>query len=226
MNEAKKEVPAIQAAGLRKTYRGDGMETEVLKGIDLSVLRGEFVGIMGESGSGKSTLLHLLGTLDNPTAGELFLSGQRADTLPDAEKARLRCRDIGFIFQSYYLVPGLSVLENVMVPSLLLHRLDEAYLLSLLEKVGLSHRMRHKPSQLSGGEQQRVAIARALANHPSVLLADEPTGSLDSRNSAQILELIRSIHRESGVTLVMVTHSAENARHCDRILHMKDGELA
>lgn len=217
---------AIKAMDLRKRYRSGTLDTEVLKGIHMEVALGEFCAIMGESGSGKSTLLHILGTLDTPTSGEVLLSGENTASLSDRKKAVLRRRTVGFIFQSFYLIPGLTVYENVMMPNLLdRRREDHDYLHGLLDTVGLLHRKTHRPMQLSGGEQQRVAIARALANRPAILLADEPTGNLDSKSSEQILALLQGINRENGVTIVMVTHSQELARRCSRIISIKDGVL-
>ncbi len=217
----------IKAAGLRKAYRNGEVETEVLKGIDLEIAKSEFCAIMGESGSGKSTLLHILGTLDAQTGGELVISGENIAGLSDRKKAVLRRKTIGFIFQSFYLIPGLTVYENVMMPNLIDRRsADPDHLHSLLDTVGLLHREGHRPMQLSGGEQQRVAIARALANRPVILLADEPTGNLDSRNSRQIIELLHTINQRDNVTIVMVTHSQELAQGCSRVINVKDGIIA
>lgn len=217
----------IKAAGLRKAYRNGEVETEVLKGIDLEIAKSEFCAIMGESGSGKSTLLHILGTLDAQTGGELVISGENIAGLSDRKKAVLRRKTIGFIFQSFYLIPGLTVYENVMMPNLIdRRRADPGHLHSLLDTVGLLHRAGHRPMQLSGGEQQRVAIARALANRPVILLADEPTGNLDSRNSRQIIELLHTINQRDNVTIVMVTHSQELAQECSRVINVKDGIIA
>lgn len=216
----------IQTCHLCKTYYNGEVATEVLKGIDLDIMEGEFCAIMGESGSGKSTLLHIMGTLDTPTGGSLAILGQDTAALSEKGKALLRRKSIGFIFQSFYLIPGLSVKENIMMPILLdRQKVDEGYIETLLETVGLSHRKTHRPFQLSGGEQQRAAVARALANRPAILLADEPTGNLDSRNSEQILSLLHRINRENNVTIVMVTHSKELARKCGRIIQVKDGML-
>jgi putative ABC transport system ATP-binding protein len=217
----------IQATDIYKSYPSGDMQTQVLKGVCLTVRQGEFCAVMGESGSGKSTLLHILGTLDTPTGGELILMGERTANMPDRKKALLRRKAIGFIFQSFYLVSGLTVYENVLVPNLLDRRkVDSAYLDGLLARVGLCSRRDHRPAQLSGGEQQRAAIARALANRPAILLADEPTGNLDSKNAEQILDLLEAVNHENGVTIVMVTHSQELARRCGRIIRMKDGVIA
>lgn len=217
----------IDAKDLRKTYQSGVLQTEVLKGIDLCIGKGEFCAIMGRSGSGKSTLLHILGTLDTMTGGSLALFQKNVPALSEKEKALLRRKNIGFIFQSFYLIPGLTVLENVMMPALLDRRkINPADLTTILGTVGLLQRKDHRPSQLSGGEQQRVAIARSLTNHPALLLADEPTGNLDSENSMQIISLLQRINQESGVTVVMVTHSAELAAKCGRVIQVKDGLIA
>ncbi len=217
----------IETAALYKTYRSGELETEVLKGVDIRVEKGEFCAIMGRSGSGKSTLLHILGTLDTPTSGTLTLFGKDVSKLTGKEKAVLRRKNIGFVFQSFYLIPGLTVYENVMMPMLLNRcKADPASLDALLDTVGLLERKDHRPMQLSGGEQQRVAIARAISNNPALLLADEPTGNLDSQNSRQILDLMRRINRENNVTIVMVTHSAELAAICGRVIYVKDGLIA
>ena len=215
---------AILAKDITKRYVNGEAGTEVLKGVSVQISPGEFCAIMGQSGSGKSTLLHILGTLDEPTGGTLEIMGRKTEGLPDRQKALLRRKTIGFIFQSFYLIPGISIYENVMMPNLMDRRkADHAYLQYLLETVGLMHRKAHLPSQLSGGEQQRGAIARALANRPPLLLADEPTGNLDSKNSLQIIELLHKINCENKVTIVMVTHSAELASECGRIITVKDG---
>jgi ABC-type lipoprotein export system ATPase subunit len=217
----------IDAKDLRKTYQSGELQTEVLKGIDLCIGKGEFCAIMGRSGSGKSTLLHILGTLDTMTGGSLALFQKNVPALSEKEKALLRRKNIGFIFQSFYLIPGLTVLENVMMPALLDRRkVNPVDLSVILDTVGLLQRKDHRPSQLSGGEQQRVAIARSLTNHPALLLADEPTGNLDSENSMQIISLLQRINQESGVTVVMVTHSMELAAKCGRVIQVKDGLIA
>ena len=217
----------VEAADLRKTFSSGDLQTEVLKGIGLHIEQGEFCAIMGRSGSGKSTLLHILGTLEPWTSGTLTLFHKDVSTLSGKEKAVLRRKNIGFVFQSFYLIPGLTVYENVLMPALLDRRKpDTAYLNALLDTVGLFHRKDHRPPQLSGGEQQRAAIARALMNRPSLLLADEPTGNLDSDNSMQIISLLQRINQLSGVTVVMVTHSMELASRCSRVIQVKDGLIA
>ncbi len=217
----------LETNNLRKEYVNGEFKTEILKGISVGFENGEFCAITGPSGSGKSTLLHILGMLDRPTSGIVKIFGQDMAGLSDRKQATLRRKNIGFIFQSFYLIPGITVYENVIMPNLLDKRkVDHNYINMLLETVGLVHRKDHRPSQLSGGEQQRTAIARALANNPALLLADEPTGNLDSRNSIQIIELLRQININNRVTIVMVTHSEEFARQCDRIIKIKDGIIS
>ncbi len=214
----------LETNGLRKEYVNGDLKTEILKGISVGFENGEFCAITGCSGSGKSTLLHLLGMLDTPTSGTIKIFGQDIAGLSDKKQASLRRKNIGFVFQSFYLIPGITVYENVIMPNLLDKRkVDDNFICKLLKTVGLIHRKDYRPSQLSGGEQQRTAIARALANNPTLLLADEPTGNLDSTNSLQIMELLRQININNRVTIVMVTHSEEFARQCDRIIKMKDG---
>lgn len=217
---------AIVATGIRKTYRNGELALEVLRGVDLSVETGTFCAIMGPSGSGKSTFLHLMGLLDVPDEGEIVLVGRAVNALREQRQAVIRRELLGFIFQSFFLIPGLTVMENIMMPTLLARRaVDRPYLESLLAMVGLTHRKGHRPAQLSGGEQQRVAIARALANRPPILLADEPTGNLDSENTGHIMALLHTINRENGTTMVMVTHSPEVAQGCNRIITMRDGRI-
>jgi ABC-type lipoprotein export system ATPase subunit len=195
-----------------------------LRGVSFTLQEGEFVAIIGSSGSGKSTLLNLLGTLDEADAGEILFKGQPITKLPDP--AAFRAKNLGFIFQSFHLLPTLTALENVQVPMFEMgwsvgERQRKAS--ELLESVGMSHRLDHLPAKLSGGERQRVAIARSLANNPSILLADEPTGNLDSRNAAQTLELLCNLHKTTGMTLILVTHDMHVARAADRIITMRDG---
>ena len=204
----------------------------VLNGLNLEVKTGEFLSVVGASGSGKSTLLHLLGTLDAPDAGEIRLDGRRIDNLPGRERDRLRNRTFGYIFQFYHLLPELSAFDNVLMPAYIAHsslgwwksrsqwrkRAEE-----LLHKVGLGHRMRHKPRELSGGEMQRAAVARALLTHPRVLLADEPTGNLDMDTGIEIVRLLRELNREEGVTIVMVTHNMDIVAVTDRVVKMTGG---
>jgi putative ABC transport system ATP-binding protein len=215
----------LRAQGLAKTYSGDGIEVLALRGVDVEVGAGEFVAVMGPSGCGKSTLLHLLGGLDRPTAGSIELDGRRVESLSEAAWAVLRRRELGFVFQFFNLVGTLTVAENVELPARLVgaapaearRRREE-----LLERLGVSARADTLPSHLSGGQQQRVAIARALVNRPAVLLADEPTGNLDSASAAEVLGLLREL-KADGQTLVLVTHDARVAASADRVLAMRDG---
>ncbi len=217
----------IRLEGLTKVFSTDEVETHALSGIHLEIAQGEYVSISGPSGCGKSTLLSILGLLDSPTDGEYMLDGQPVANLSLSERARIRNRKIGFIFQSFNLIGDLTVYENVELPltyrgmsaSERKRRVQEA-----LERVGMSHRARHLPSQLSGGQQQRVAVARALVGDPSILLADEPTGNLDSKNGEAVMELLRELHR-GGATICMVTHDNRFARHADRTVHLFDGRV-
>ncbi|MBX6362953.1 MAG: ABC transporter ATP-binding protein [Gemmatimonadetes bacterium] len=220
---------AIEARGLRKTYtEEDGSELTVLDGVEVRVAPGEAVAIIGASGAGKSTLLHLLGGLDRPTAGAVLLDGHDLATLPEKELAALRNRRIGFVFQFHHLLREFSALENVMIPQLIAGT-DPAAAAErareLLDAVGLGRRLTHRPSELSGGEQQRVAVARALANRPVVLLADEPSGNLDSHTSEQLHDLFFRLRAEHGVAMVLATHNRELADRADRILLVKDCQL-
>jgi putative ABC transport system ATP-binding protein len=218
------EIPLLRTERLCKTYP-DGQVNALIE-VGLSIRRGEFVAIMGASGSGKSTLLNLLGALDRPTSGEVFFEDQPLSDLPDLD--RFRARKIGFVFQSFFLLPTLTTLENVQVPMFegpLRVRKRCAKAQELLKLVGMSHRLHHRPPQLSVGERQRIAIARALANDPVLLLADEPTGNLDSRTAADVLDLFAHLHRDKGMTLVLVTHGQEVADRAERILRMRDGQI-
>ncbi len=217
----------IRLEGMTKTYQQGDLAVEVLKGIDLQIAAGEFVALQGPSGSGKSTLMHLLGLLDRPSAGRYFLQGEDVAGLDDDRLSELRNRLIGFLFQTFYLVPYLTALENVVLPGLYspgsarhLRRHAE----ELLVQVGLGDRLHFKPGQLSGGQQQRVALARALVNGPQVLLADEPTGQLDSATSAEIMELIAGIHRQ-GRTVILVTHDVSTAACAGRSIFLLDGRV-
>ncbi|MBI1278436.1 MAG: ATP-binding cassette domain-containing protein [Anaerolineaceae bacterium] len=218
----------LQTDNLTRAYRMGKDEVTALCDVSLQIMPGEFVAIMGPSGSGKSTLLNLLGGLDTPTRGEVLLNGQPLAGLKENESAALRRHTLGFIFQGYDLFPVLTALENVMFPLLVAgvpmqERLERAQ--SLLAKVGLSDKTQHFPDELSGGQQQRVGIARALASHPLVLLADEPTGNLDSATASEILNLLMALVEDEGLTLVMVTHDPDSARRAHRILRLKDGHL-
>lgn len=213
-----------EAVGLKKDY--DGGKVPALRGLDLKIRQGEFVAIVGPSGCGKSTLLAMLGSLDVPSEGTLTFRGHSIPDMPDP--AAYRAHDIGFIFQAFQLLPTFTVVENVQIPMFegkrtRAERMERAA--ELLKSVGLSHRLGHLPSELSGGERQRVAIARSLANGPSVLLADEPTGNLDSENAKQVLELILQLHRDLGMTLVLVTHDMNIAQRATRTVSMRDGRV-
>ena len=217
----------IKLEAITKVFYTDEVETHALSGVHLEIRKGEYVSIAGPSGCGKSTLLAILGLLDTPTEGRYALNGQPVASLGHAARARIRNREVGFIFQSFNLIGDLTVYENVdlpltyrgLGPAERKQRAQEA-----LEKVGMSHRMKHYPSQLSGGQQQRVAVARALAGKPSILLADEPTGNLDSKNGDAVMELLRDLHRE-GATICMVTHDQRFARHAERTVHLFDGRI-
>jgi putative ABC transport system ATP-binding protein len=217
--------PVLRARGLAKTYVADGVEVLALRGVDLDVAPGELVAIMGPSGCGKSTFLHLLGGLDRPTAGSIELDGRPVEGLSEADWAVLRRREIGFVFQFFNLVGNLTVAENVELPARLVGASsDDArrHREELLERLGVSARADALPSQLSGGQQQRVALARALVNRPTVLLADEPTGNLDSKSAAEVLALLREV-RSGGQTLVLVTHDVRVAASADRVVSLRDG---
>ena len=217
----------IETRDLFKTYHTNGVAVEALRGVDLQVAPAEFVAVMGPSGCGKSTLLHLLGGLDRPTEGEVVIAGRRMDVLNESARAILRRQTIGFVFQAYNLIPNLTVADNVDLPGLLVRRSPaevEQRRQMLLEALGIAEKSRAFPGELSGGEQQRVAIARALDNRPTVLLVDEPTGNLDSRNGAEVMALLRRTHRE-GQTIVLVTHDPKVASFAERVIFMRDGRL-
>ena len=218
----------IRLADIGKSFSQGGAPVEVLKGISLDIAVGEFIALLGTSGSGKSTLMHILGLLDRPSAGSYLLNGQDVAQLADDHLSELRNRMIGFIFQSFYLIPYVSARENVMLPGLYGHtagRRLRARAEELLALVGLADRMDFKPSQLSGGQQQRVAIARALANEAPLLLADEPTGNLDTKTGVEIMELLKGLNSESGITIVLVTHEQEIAAFSRRIIRFRDGRV-
>jgi putative ABC transport system ATP-binding protein len=225
MNEAKQ--PLIRLEGVTKVFYTEEVETHALSGVHLEINRGEYVCIAGPSGCGKSTLLSILGLLDSPTDGAYVLDSKAVENLSASERARIRNREIGFVFQSFNLIGDLTVYENVELPltyrgmksSERKSRVNEA-----LEKVGMAHRAKHLPSQLSGGQQQRVAVARALVGSPLIMLADEPTGNLDSKNGEAVMELLRSLHAE-GSTICMVTHDPRYARHAERTIHLFDGRV-
>ncbi|MBF0459529.1 MAG: ABC transporter ATP-binding protein [Nitrospirae bacterium] len=221
----------IELRDIQKTYHLGEVDVPVLMGVSLSVSKGEFMALMGASGSGKSTLMNIVGCLDHPTSGEYWLDGGEISRLNAAEQARLRNRMVGFVFQTFNLLPRTSALENVMMPlnyardNLTEHQKRERAV-ALLERVGLADRIDHLPSQLSGGQQQRVAIARSLINHPQVLLADEPTGNLDSRTSEEILQMFQQLNSTDGITIILVTHDPGIAQHAGRTVYIKDGLIA
>lgn len=220
--------PLLVARGVHKTYRLGHREIEVLQGVDLEVDRGSFVALRGASGAGKSTLLHLLGGLDTPTRGEIECGGRRLGALSDRELARFRNARIGFVFQAYHLLPELDALENVCVPARLARvpaGIAQTRGRTLLERVGLGHRLDHRPAELSGGEQQRVAIARALINDPALILADEPTGNLDSHTGEEIIGLLCTLQAESHATLLIATHDNRVAARAPRVLELEDGRI-
>jgi putative ABC transport system ATP-binding protein len=217
----------IQMQGVTKVFYTDEVETHALSGIHLEIYKGEYVSIEGPSGCGKSTLLSIMGLLDSPTEGKYLLSGTAVEDLDLSERARIRNREVGFIFQSFNLIGDLNVFENVELP-LTYRGMPSAErkqrVQQSLERVGMSHRMKHYPSQLSGGQQQRVAVARALVGEPAVLLADEPTGNLDSKNGEAVMDLLRELHR-TGSTIVMVTHDPRFARYAQRTVNLFDGRI-
>jgi ABC-type lipoprotein export system ATPase subunit len=218
----------IELHDICKTYHLGELDLPVLRGISQQVAQSEFVALMGASGSGKSTLMNIMGCLDHPTSGEYWLDGREISRLTAKERARLRNRMIGFVFQSFNLLPRMTAFENVVMPLMycrdnLTERDMERRAAELMEKVGLSGRLHHRPSQLSGGEQQRVAIARSLIGHPQVLFADEPTGNLDSRTSEEILDLFQQLNHMDRITLIMVTHDPGVAQHAQRIIRIRDG---
>ena len=227
--------PLLSAVNLHKAYRKHAIEVPVLRGLDLEVQEGEFLSVVGASGSGKSTLLHLLGTLDKPDQGSIRLAGERIDNLPAERRDRLRNQTFGYIFQFYHLLPELSTLDNVLMPAYIAESVvgwwksrrewrRRAH--EMLDRVGLTHRLKHKPRELSGGEMQRAAVARALLTRPRVLFADEPTGNLDAETGGGIVRLLRALNRDDGVTIVMVTHNTDIAATTDRVVRMSHGRVA
>ena len=226
MNDAGR--PLIQIQDLTKVFFTDEIETHALSGVHLSISKGEYLAMSGPSGCGKSTLLSIIGLLDTPTSGTYFLNGKAVENLDFAERSRIRNQEIGFIFQSFNLIGDLTVYENVELPLTYRQKMNSSErkerVMEALERVGMAHRVRHYPSQLSGGQQQRVAVARALGGRPSILLADEPTGNLDSRNGEAVMELLQNLHSD-GATICMVTHDPRYARHADRSIHLFDGRV-
>lgn len=218
----------IQVSNLYKTYMLGTVPVEILKEINLTVNKGEFITIMGPSGSGKSTLLYLIGGLDKPTSGKILLKDKDISSLSDEEQSIMRRREIGFVFQFYNLVPNLTVEDNIMLPILLDGKKVKNYrdkLGEILEVVGLTDRKAHTPRELSGGQQQRVAIARALINEPDIILADEPTGNLDSKTSEEVIQLLKRINIEKGKTILQVSHSIETTKYSNRIINVRDGKV-
>ena len=216
----------IELKGINKIYRTDEIETQALENVNLEVQKGEFLSIMGPSGCGKSTLLNIMGLLDTPTSGTITINGTTTEGMGDKELAAFRNKTLGFVFQSFHLINSLNVLDNVELP-LLYRKMSAsertALAKSVLERVGLSHRMRHMPTQLSGGQCQRVAIARAIVGNPDIILADEPTGNLDSKMGAEVMELLHKLNKEDGRTIVMVTHNNDQAKQTSRTVKFFDG---
>ena len=216
----------IELKGINKIYRTDEIETQALENVNLEVQKGEFLSIMGPSGCGKSTLLNIMGLLDAPTSGTITINGTTTEGMGDKELAAFRNKTLGFVFQSFHLINSLNVLDNVELP-LLYRKMSAsertALAKSVLERVGLSHRMRHMPTQLSGGQCQRVAIARAIVGNPEIILADEPTGNLDSKMGAEVMELLHKLNKEDGRTIVMVTHNEDQAKQTSRTVRFFDG---
>ena len=217
----------IEAKDLRKTYHVGKIEVQALRGISFSIQKGEFVAVVGPSGSGKSTLFYLLGGLTHPDGGSVVLDGDDLAVLSDAERTRMRKRKIGFVFQKFNLLPTLDARSNILMAKEISGNgdRDTAYFNRITELLGISKRLEHRPFELSGGEQQRVALARALINKPSIVLADEPTGNLDTKNSDIVLGMLRKSNQELGQTVLMITHNPEAAKYGDRIIHMRDGEI-
>ena len=219
----------IKVTNLCKEFRTDEIKTTALENINLDINSGEFLSIMGPSGCGKSTLLNIIGLLDTPTKGSVQIDGQETASLTDRQQTRLRNEKLGFVFQNFHLIPSLNVIENVMLPLTYRNGVSDKEsrerARAILEKVGLSHRLHHMPGQLSGGQSQRVAIARAIVGTPKIIFADEPTGNLDSKMGAEVMQLLHLLNKEEGTTIVMVTHNEEQARQTDRIVRLFDGRL-
>lgn len=222
-------MPVIQTVDLKKTYKLGSVDVEALKGVSINIEPGEFVSIMGPSGSGKSTLMNILGCLDQPTSGSYLLDGTEVSTLNDNDLAVVRSKKIGFVFQTFNLLPRMDAIFNVTLPMVYAgvgaaERREKA--IAALTEVGLSDRMHHKPQQLSGGQQQRVAIARALVNHPSIVLADEPTGNLDTKSGEEIMDILCRLNHEKGITVILVTHEHDIAQYTNRVIRIRDGLVA
>src|SRR5271155_4175107 len=227
MGGASNQAAFIEAKDLRKTYHIGKIEVEALRGISFSVQKGEFVSIVGPSGSGKSTLFYLLGGLTRADSGSVTIDGVDFATLSDGERTRFRKSKIGFVFQKFNLLPTLSARSNIEIAADIASGAmpDRAFLKKITEMLGISERLNHRPNELSGGEQQRVALARALINRPAIVLADEPTGNLDSKSSSVVLNMLRQSNKDLGQTVLMITHNPEAARYGDRIVHMRDGQM-
>ncbi len=215
----------IQLKNIIKSYPMGKRELKVLQGVNLNVDKGEMVAIMGPSGSGKSTLLNMIGLLDRPTSGSYILDGKEVSRLSGGEQSKVRGQKIGFIFQSFNLLPYLSALDNVELGQKYAGKTNVQVAKEALDKVGLADRIKHRPNEMSGGEQQRVAVARALAKNPPIILADEPTGNLDSKSSKEIMNMLTGLHQEQNITLVMITHDPNIAHYCQRIVHIQDGQI-
>jgi len=220
--------PLIEVKNLEKTYQSDGVPTPAVCDVSFEIKKGEFVAIMGPSGSGKSTLLHVLGFLDRPSGGEYLFENRNFESYSDEEVAKIRNKKLGFVFQAFNLLSRTSVLENVKLPLLysdVKESLWNEKAKKAIEAVGLSHRLDHEPSELSGGEKQRVAIARALVNNPEVIFADEPTGNLDSKSGKNIMEILEDLNKKNGHTIILITHETFTAEHAERIIHILDGKI-
>ncbi len=215
----------LKLENVEKTYKLGDVRLKVLNGIDLAIKKGERIAVMGPSGSGKSTVLHIAGCLDRPTKGRVFVDNKDVSKLGDSDLARIRREKVGFVFQFFYLVPSLTSLGNVMLPMIFSGRQNKERAVKLLKGVGLPERMEHLPSQLSGGERQRVAIARAMANEPDIIMADEPTGNLDSKSGKEVIDYLLKLNKEKGITLIIVTHDKNIASCANRIIYLKDGKI-
>lgn len=219
---------AVRVADVGKVYRSGGIEVRALQDVSFTFKKGDFAAIVGPSGSGKSTLMNILGTIDKPTHGEVYIDGIPTSNMNEAQLADFRNKKLGFVFQAFNLINGLDAEKNVELPLLvgpMSHQERKERAGKLLAQLGLGHRLHQKPTQLSGGEQQRVAIARALVNNPSLILADEPTGNLDTKSGDEVVKLLNSVCKESNVTVVMVTHNLDITRNCDKIIHIRDGKM-
>ncbi|MEX2299326.1 MAG: ABC transporter ATP-binding protein [Bryobacterales bacterium] len=222
------EQPIIDVKGLTKTYHMGGVDVHALRGVDLTARKGEFVAILGPSGSGKSTMFHIIGGLTPPSGGEVFIAGQNLSRMSDADRTALRRTTVGFVFQKFNLLPTLTAEENIQIARHIAgnKNSNDKEFEGLIRILGIEHRLHHKPYALSGGEQQRVAIARAIVNNPAILLADEPTGNLDTENSLAVLETLKHLNQETGQTILMITHNPEAASYCaHRIVKMRDGRI-